>query len=615
MANFKKFTEITQPDDSCWTRDQYLTWMDTRPWDWDLDGIPPGLTSDDRYVAEVYKLTKRARLIASLTVDTLSVTNDTIAYYANGIFELTDVKVKGSRSEFLTFPLPEGSQWVVAGGESGGQGLAITEHGGTTQFTLTMDYFGPVVAITTDNSLGRIHIDVSQFRWTGEITAGATAAMFHYQGGNIIYGNTVITTDTGSIELPADPSSAEYYAMIYVDPTSGTIGTIQGSTVPAGMLPLYKIKMNGSDVPCSIVEVVDLRTWIMVPNYTAALAAKADLVNGQVPANQLPSYVDDVLEYATASAFPETGETGKIYVDISTKHTYRWSGSVYIDLVQDFVPYTGATSTLNLGAHGIHAAFGTMEVLADVTLTAVELPTYPVTVDTSTDIVTFPEGTTILTDQTFYLEGANPPTFGDAVSRTFTSEWVGPVLYAVNISGNTCKLSATKAGTALDITAAGSGWTLRVAGLNSITAGGFSESTPGAVYEILCLGVNGFGWDSVNAWASRAILNNQNTSEYRNTTSEGTTIFGSSGVGNIDAFSFISLIHNGSYVAGLNYQTGLTGTDRTFAGSVPRAVGPQTWSYNPGSAFTWTSVGFIDPNGSTWRTIKVGTRLIVRRVG
>jgi len=53
---------------------------------------------------------------------------------------------------------------------------------------------------------------------------------------------------------------------------------------------------------------------------------------GKVPANQLPSYVDDVLEYADEASFPVTGEVGKIYVDIATGKTYRWSGSQYIEL-------------------------------------------------------------------------------------------------------------------------------------------------------------------------------------------------------------------------------------------------------------------------------------------
>lgn len=51
---------------------------------------------------------------------------------------------------------------------------------------------------------------------------------------------------------------------------------------------------------------------------------------GKVAAAQLPSYVDDVLEYASLAAFPAIGESNKIYVDISTNNTYRWSGTVYI---------------------------------------------------------------------------------------------------------------------------------------------------------------------------------------------------------------------------------------------------------------------------------------------
>ncbi len=56
----------------------------------------------------------------------------------------------------------------------------------------------------------------------------------------------------------------------------------------------------------------------------------ASLVNGLVPASQLPSYVDDVVELSTLAAFPSEGETGKIYVALDTNLSYRWSGSTYI---------------------------------------------------------------------------------------------------------------------------------------------------------------------------------------------------------------------------------------------------------------------------------------------
>lgn len=62
------------------------------------------------------------------------------------------------------------------------------------------------------------------------------------------------------------------------------------------------------------------------------IAAKADLVGGKIPAAQLPSYVDDVLEYDTMSAFPATGESGKIYVAKDTNLVYRWSGTQYVEI-------------------------------------------------------------------------------------------------------------------------------------------------------------------------------------------------------------------------------------------------------------------------------------------
>lgn len=52
----------------------------------------------------------------------------------------------------------------------------------------------------------------------------------------------------------------------------------------------------------------------------------------KVPAANLPSYVDDVLEFTNLAGFPATGETGKIYVAQDTNKQYRWSGTAYIEL-------------------------------------------------------------------------------------------------------------------------------------------------------------------------------------------------------------------------------------------------------------------------------------------
>lgn len=76
--------------------------------------------------------------------------------------------------------------------------------------------------------------------------------------------------------------------------------------------------------------------------------------NGQVPASQLPSYVDDVLEFADFSMLPSTGESGKIYVDKATNKTYRWSGSMYVQITSGAVDsVNGKTGVVSLSTSDV----------------------------------------------------------------------------------------------------------------------------------------------------------------------------------------------------------------------------------------------------------------------
>lgn len=61
------------------------------------------------------------------------------------------------------------------------------------------------------------------------------------------------------------------------------------------------------------------------------------LLNGKIKTDLLPSYVDDVVEAESLSAFPASGEEGKIYVATDTGYTYRWGGSVYAQVGQPMV--------------------------------------------------------------------------------------------------------------------------------------------------------------------------------------------------------------------------------------------------------------------------------------
>ena len=47
---------------------------------------------------------------------------------------------------------------------------------------------------------------------------------------------------------------------------------------------------------------------------------------GYVPTEQLPSFVEDVIEVADEASLPTTGEVGKLYVALDVNELFRWSG-------------------------------------------------------------------------------------------------------------------------------------------------------------------------------------------------------------------------------------------------------------------------------------------------
>lgn len=87
------------------------------------------------------------------------------------------------------------------------------------------------------------------------------------------------------------------------------------------------------------------------------LSGKANLVGGKIPENELPSYVDDVLEFDSVEDFPTIGETSKIYIDKEENKTYRWGGSVYV-AIGSGAPVSGSPNYIqNQSASAQSASF------------------------------------------------------------------------------------------------------------------------------------------------------------------------------------------------------------------------------------------------------------------
>jgi len=119
-----------------------------------------------------------------------------------------------------------------------------------------------------------------------------------------------------------------------------------------------------------------------------------------VPSANLPSYVDDVLEFADFASFPGTGETGKIYIAIDTNFNYRWSGSVYVDITSKVDSVNTQVGAVVLDADDISDAATTnkyatqaqLDKVDHLTVTqAVDLDTIESDTATNNSKVTFPE--------------------------------------------------------------------------------------------------------------------------------------------------------------------------------------------------------------------------------
>lgn len=142
----------------------------------------------------------------------------------------------------------------------------------------------------------------------------------------ITAGGTAVTINNKTAAIPAATISA--YGVVKVDNAVNDTSTnpVQNKAVKAAITNAIA---NAAYIPTS---------------QKGANSGVAELdANGKVPSSQLPSYVDDVIEgYKSGADFFEdsahtaskkiTGETGKIYVDLSTNVTYRWSGTAYVEI-------------------------------------------------------------------------------------------------------------------------------------------------------------------------------------------------------------------------------------------------------------------------------------------
>lgn len=138
------------------------------------------------------------------------------------------------------------------------------------------------------------------------ITAGGTSYVFTTPPDN----NTTYSANTG---IKLNGTTFQHTNAV----TAGTAGTSSATSGSTLAVPYVTYDAQGH------ITGSGTHTHTISGFLTSSSSLDATKLTGTVPAANLPSYVDDVLEYSAKSNFPSTGETGKIYVDTATNLTYR----------------------------------------------------------------------------------------------------------------------------------------------------------------------------------------------------------------------------------------------------------------------------------------------------
>lgn len=261
---------------------------------------------------------------------------------------------------------------VTANGRKYITGLTFDDYGhvtGTTTGTETVTDTGATkVSVSgSGNAITTASYDASTRTIT--LTKGATYNNYSLPVatssalGGVKSGTDITVDSSGNVSVSNDSHSHSNSTITSVDASKVSSGTLAAARLPAAttsaqgaMSAADKVKLDGIETGANKYALpvatssalggvksgtditVDSSGNVSVVNDShthsdsTITSLDASKLTGTIPSSILPSYVDDVIECNNLDGFPITGETGKIYVDLSTNLTYRWSGTQYVEI-------------------------------------------------------------------------------------------------------------------------------------------------------------------------------------------------------------------------------------------------------------------------------------------
>lgn len=350
--------------------------------------------------------------------------------------------------------------------------------GGTKTFSSTITgsisgNAGTATALATGRTIsltGDVSYTSASFDGSGNVTGTATLATTGVSAGTY---KSVTVDAKGRVTDGTNPTTLSGYGITDAQPLDSDLTAIAGLSGTSGLLKKtganswaldttsYLSSISSGDVTTALGYTPENPSNKGVANGYASLDG-----DGKVPSTQLPSYVDDVLEYANLAALPGTGASGVIYVTLDTNKTYRWSGSTYVEISAS----PGSTDAVTEGSTNLY--FTDARARSAISVSG------SLSYSSSTGVISFTDAVTSVAGKTGSVTlSASDVGLGN-VENTALSTWAG----STNITTLGTITTGTWSGSTISVAKGGTGATTLTGLVKGNGTSAFTAATAGTDY-------------------------------------------------------------------------------------------------------------------------------------